>query len=120
MLTDKRLCVIEKDSDCDDSGAKTHYELRIHSDRQPGVDDSTDYLNRPEKRNALNNQLRTEILQAVEEADRDPDVRVSILRGAGACFSAGYDLGMNNTKGQPYYTASGIGNWPRHVVEGSF
>jgi enoyl-CoA hydratase len=31
-----------------------------------------------------------------------------------------YDLGMNNTKGQPYYTAGGIGSWPRHVVEGSF
>jgi len=27
---------------------------------------------------------------------------------------------MNNTKGQPYYTARGIGNWPRHVTEGSF
>ena len=35
-------------------------------------------LNRPQKRNALNNRLRTEILQALEDADRDPDVRVSI------------------------------------------
>jgi enoyl-CoA hydratase/carnithine racemase len=77
-------------------------------------------LNRPEKRNALNNQLRTEILQALEEADQDRDIRVSILRGAGGCFSAGYDLGMNNTKGQPYYTAGGTGQWPRHVIEGSF
>jgi len=77
-------------------------------------------LNRPEKRNALNNQLRTEILQALEEADQDQDVRVSILRGAGRCFSAGYDLGMNNSKGQPYYTAGGTGQWPRHVIEGSF
>jgi len=68
-------------------------------------------LNRPQKRNALNNRLRTEILQAIEEADRDPDVRVSILRGAGGCFSAGYDLGMNNTNGQPYYTAGGSRNW---------
>jgi len=29
-------------------------------------------LNRPEKRNALNNQPRTEILQVLEEAERDP------------------------------------------------
>jgi enoyl-CoA hydratase len=69
-------------------------------------------LNRPDKRNALNNQLRTEILHALEEADRDPEVRVSILRGAGGCFSAGYDLSMNNTKNQPYYTAGGVGQWP--------
>ena len=77
-------------------------------------------LNRPEKRNALNNQLRGEILQALEEADRDPNVRVSILRGAGVCFSAGYDLGSNNTEGQPYYSAGGAGQWARHVIEGSF
>jgi len=43
-------------------------------------------LNRPDKRNALNNQLRTEILQAVEEAERDAEIRVSIIRGAGGCF----------------------------------
>lgn len=77
-------------------------------------------LNRPEKRNALNNQLRGEILQALEEADRDADVRVSILRGAGVCFSAGYDLGSNNVEGQPYYSAGGAGQWARHVIEGSF
>ncbi len=77
-------------------------------------------LNRPEKRNALNNQLRSDTLQALEEADRDADVRVSILRGAGVCFSAGYDLGSNNAQGQPYYTAGGAGQWARHVIEGSF
>jgi enoyl-CoA hydratase len=77
-------------------------------------------LNRPEKRNALNNQLRGEILQALEEADRDKNIRVSILRGAGVCFSAGYDLGSNNAEGQPYYTAGGAGQWARHVIEGSF
>ena len=30
-------------------------------------------LNRPEKRNALNNLLRAEIFDALEAADRDPD-----------------------------------------------
>jgi enoyl-CoA hydratase len=94
------------------------YELILIDNPRPLVHRVT--LNRPEKRNALNNQLRTEILQALEEADQDQDVRVSILRGAGQCFSAGYDLGMNNSKGQPYYTAGGTGQWPRHVIEGSF
>jgi enoyl-CoA hydratase len=47
-------------------------------------------------------------------------VRVTLLRGAGKCFSAGYDLGANNAKEQPWYTAPGDGNWPRHVVAGWF
>jgi enoyl-CoA hydratase len=94
------------------------YELILIDNPRPMIRRIT--LNRPEKRNALNNQLRTEILRAVEEADGDPEVRVSILRGAGSCFSAGYDLGANNTRGQPYYTAGGAGQWPRHVIEGSF
>ncbi len=76
-------------------------------------------MNRPEKRNALNHALRGGLLRALEEADRDPDVRVAIVRGAGPSFSAGYDLGGGN-EGQdpPYYTPGGDGNWPRHVTEG--
>jgi enoyl-CoA hydratase len=95
-----------------------NYQCILTDDPRPGVRRVT--LNRPEKRNALNNQLRGEILQALEEADRDKNIRVSILRGAGVCFSAGYDLGSNNTEGQPYYTAGGAGQWARHVIEGSF
>jgi len=77
-------------------------------------------LNRPEKRNALSNELRTELFAALEAADCDDDVRVVVLRGAGKCFSAGYDLTSDTSKGQPWYTAGGMGNWPRHVVEGCF
>ena len=40
-------------------------------------------LNRPNKRNALSNALRGELFDALEAADRDPEVRVIILRGAG-------------------------------------
>ena len=77
-------------------------------------------LNRPEKRNALNNQIRGELFAALEHADRDPEVHVTIVRGAGSCFSAGYDLGSNNAANQPFFTAAGDGNWPRHVVDGAF
>lgn len=77
-------------------------------------------LNRPEKRNALSNALRGELFAALEAADRDDGVSVMIIRGAGPCFSAGYDLASDTRKDQPYYTAPGIGNWPRHVVEGCF
>jgi enoyl-CoA hydratase len=75
-------------------------------------------LNRPAKRNALSNALRGEIFAALEAADRDPDVRVVILRGAGVCFSSGYDLaGLGEL---PFHTAGGQGQWARHVVEGCF
>ena len=45
-------------------------------------------LNRPDKRNALNHQLRGEVLHALQTGDADPAVRVMIVRGAGTCFSA--------------------------------
>lgn len=77
-------------------------------------------LNRPEKRNPLSNQLRTELFDALEAADVDDSVRVTVIRGAGPCFSAGYDLASDVSKDQPFYTAGGLGNWPRHVVDGFF
>lgn len=77
-------------------------------------------LNRPDKRNALNNRMRGEVLAALEEADRDPAIAVTILRGAGPCFSAGYDLSADNGVDQPYHSAGGPGQWSRHVVEGWF
>ena len=76
-------------------------------------------LNRPEKRNALNHPLRGAILDALVDHDMDPEVRVSIIRGAGTCFSAGYDLGGGNEGlERPFYTPGGDGSWPRHVTEG--
>ena len=92
--------------------------LVLIDDPEPGVRRLT--LNRPDKRNPLSNELRTELFQALESADVDDSVRVSIIRGAGSCFSAGYDLKSNVAEGQPFYTAGGLGNWPRHVVEGFF
>ncbi len=77
-------------------------------------------LNRPEKRNPLSNELRTQMFHALEQGDQDPEIRVTIIRGAGPCFSAGYDLQSNVAEDQPFYTAGGLANWPRHVVEGFF
>jgi enoyl-CoA hydratase len=75
-------------------------------------------LNRPAKRNALSNELRGAIFSALEAADEDADVRVIILRGAGTCFSSGYDL--SGVGELPFHTAGGQGQWARHVVEGCF
>jgi enoyl-CoA hydratase len=75
-------------------------------------------LNRPEKRNALNHKLRGDLIDALHAADEDDDVRVSIVRGAGTCFSAGYELGGGNEGlDLPHFTAPGEGHWPRHVTE---
>ena len=78
-------------------------------------------LNYPEKRNALTNEMRREMFHALETADLDDTIRVTIIRGAGPGFSTGYDLYEGatnlNTQGQPFHTASGLGNWPRHLVE---
>jgi len=75
-------------------------------------------LNRPAKRNALSNALRGEMFAALEAADRDPEVRVIVIRGAGTCFSSGYDLaGLGKL---PFHTAGNQGQWARHVVEGCF
>ncbi len=94
------------------------YQHILVDDPRPRVRRIT--LNRPEKRNALNNRLRAEVFEVLEQADRDPEVSISIVRGAGPCFSAGYDLSADNRVDQPYHSAAGPGQWSRHVVEGWF
>ena len=50
-------------------------------------------LNRPEKRNAQSDELRTEMSLALEHAGLDPDVHVVVITGAGdQAFSAGADI----------------------------
>ena len=93
------------------------YELILIDEPAPRVRRIT--LNRPEKRNALNHKLRGEIIQALQEADVDPEISVSVIRGAGKCFSAGYDLGGGN-EGQelPWFSAEGDGQFQRNVTDG--
>jgi len=49
-------------------------------------------LRRAEKRNALNGEMIGELGAAIEQTAADPAVRVVVLRGEGALFSAGMDL----------------------------
>ncbi len=46
----------------------------------------------PEKRNALSTTMMERLIQAIREADRDPETRVLILAARGPAFSAGHDL----------------------------
>lgn len=77
-------------------------------------------LNRPEKRNAISGVMRNELTAALEAHDVDPDVRVTVVRGAGACFSAGYDLAGGLMDDPRFHSAPGDGAWARHVTENWF
>jgi enoyl-CoA hydratase/carnithine racemase len=49
-------------------------------------------LNRPERMNTISRPMLQQLSAALLEADRDPEVRVVILTGAGRAFCAGLDL----------------------------
>ena len=52
-------------------------------------------LNRPERRNALDREIMTDLRKAVVEGGADPSARVLVVAGAGGAFSAGADLKAN-------------------------
>jgi methylglutaconyl-CoA hydratase len=49
-------------------------------------------LNRPEKRNALNDALINDLKVALREADKNETLRAVVIRGAGKDFCSGADL----------------------------
>lgn len=101
----------------DGPGTENQNDVLLIDDPLPRVRRLT--LNRPEKRNALNDELRGALFAALREGDRDPEISVMIIRGAGSCFSAGYDLGGRNTDVERAI-APMDGWWSRHVVNNWF
>ena len=68
-------------------------------------------LNRPDKRNALNEQMLGELVRAFEAAEADDSACCVVLRGAGdKAFCAGADLGGFSSGGGVYdqYEARGL------------
>ncbi|HEX6394722.1 MAG TPA: enoyl-CoA hydratase/isomerase family protein [Acidimicrobiales bacterium] len=51
-------------------------------------------INRPEKYNATDETLHTELAKVWLDVDADSDTRVAVITGAGKAFSAGGDYGM--------------------------
>lgn len=63
-------------------------------------------LSRPARTNALNARMLDEINLAMDRAEADANVRVVVVKGAGATFSSGFDL-----KEQMERQPSGFGQW---------
>ncbi len=63
-------------------------------------------MNRPEKKNALTNEMYGALADALEGAEHDSEIRVVMIRGEGDMFTAGNDLSE--------FAAGSSG--PRHVV----
>ncbi len=61
-------------------------------------------LNRPEKKNALSDEMLTLLRDALQSANEDPDVGCFVITGAGDAFCSGGDLGRRSeedAKGDP-------------------
>src|SRR5947209_20081546 len=50
-------------------------------------------MNRPDRLNALNNELASALNEALGRIAKDPSVNVVVVTGAGRAFCAGGDLG---------------------------
>lgn len=79
---------------------KEHKTIKVEIDKNTHVAWVT--LNRPQRLNAINAEMRQELPKALQELGDDPDVRVIVLRGEGGkAFSAGADI-TEFTQGKPY------------------
>ena len=69
-------------------------------------------LNRPEQLNALNDELMSELVAALEEVDDDAAVRCIVLAGSERAFAAGADIGqMAEASAVEMYEARRIDRW---------
>lgn len=79
-------------------------------------------LNRPAKMNAMTYRLLAELFHALKVAEQDDEINAIVIKGAGRCFSAGYDLGGERgsqmpDRGSQYVDTDGNTQWPRYVVQ---
>ncbi|MBH52987.1 MAG: enoyl-CoA hydratase [Opitutaceae bacterium] len=80
-------------------------------------------LNRPDRLNAITRQLQEDLFNALTAADKDDDVRVIILTGAGRGFCAGADMkGLDETSNRDWSDVPDEGwvkeNCKDHDMEG--
>jgi enoyl-CoA hydratase/carnithine racemase len=70
-------------------------------------------INRPDRRNAIDQVTRADLARAFTELQRDDDIRVIVLTGTGSAFCAGVDLGDTSSQTKPFH----LGTRLVHPVE---
>jgi enoyl-CoA hydratase len=89
----------------------SHYQsLLVDRDERIGIVT----LNRPKELNALNFQLVSELANALEELDRDEEIRCMVITGAGEkAFAAGADIKEMSEKSPIEMMLGGFQTWER-------
>jgi enoyl-CoA hydratase len=81
-------------------------------EREPDGKIATVLLNRPDRLNALNEPLMSELAAALTELDGDNDVRCIVLGGSQRAFAAGADIAeMSEASVMDMYAARRIDRW---------
>jgi enoyl-CoA hydratase len=75
---------------------------------------STITLNRPNRLNAINKAMLSELQHALDAVEEDPTIRALVVTGAGASFSSGFDL-QEQMETRP----TGVGPW-REILDRDF
>ena len=70
-------------------------------------------LDRPDKMNALNDELLEEMQQALDEVESDETIRALIICGAGRSFCAGFDISPREDP------LTSVQDWREHVKLGN-
>ena len=71
-------------------------------------------LNRPDKMNAFSTELESDLLEALQRACADQEVRVVVFAGAGRAFSGGWDLAesdLTDPQHHPLSARAGRHTW---------
>src|SRR3546814_12614975 len=83
----------------------------IKLDVQSGI--ATIYLNRPEKRNAFSDDMRSEYIEVLQEVTSNRQVRAVVLTGNGKGFCAGGDVAGMEKRMQAEPGDVGFNGWTR-------
>ena len=90
-------------------------EVLLIDDHDPAITVLT--LNRPDKRNALSIELIEHVTRAIEDARKDLNRRVIIIRGEGPAFCAGLDLKEASDPTKAHGSAVGLCEMYRTICE---